>query len=291
MSDDSMAPHLTPAAFVGHGNPMNALELNRYTAAWRAFGQAVSRPRAILVVSAHWYINATAVTAMERPRTIHDFYGFPKQLFDVQYPAPGLPDLHDEVSEIVKPTWVGRDVDSWGIDHGTWSVLVHAFPDASIPVVQLSINADKPLDYHLELGAKLAPLRERDVLVLASGNVVHNLRGMNWSLEDDGFDWAQRFNEDAKQRMLTDPTEFATMDAHADYRRAAPTPDHFIPALYLAGLAGAAGTEETSVLVDGYAYGSLSMTAYTLGLDCGHTAETAGAPSAPPGLPPDNSNI
>ncbi|MDQ1630718.1 MAG: dioxygenase extradiol, partial [Frankiaceae bacterium] len=160
-----------------------------------------------------------------------------------------------------------------------------------IPVVQLSINADKPLDYHLELGAKLAPLRERDVLVMASGNVVHNLRGMNWSLEDDGFDWAQRFNEDAKQRMLTDPTEFATMDAHADYRRAAPTPDHFIPALYLAGLAGAAGTEETSVLVDGYAYGSLSMTAYTLGLDCGQTAETAGAPSAPPGLPPDNSNI
>ncbi|MDQ1634249.1 MAG: dioxygenase extradiol [Frankiaceae bacterium] len=291
MSVDSMAPHLTPAAFVGHGNPMNALELNRYTAAWRAFGEAVSRPRAILVVSAHWYINATAVTAMERPRTIHDFYGFPKQLFDVQYPAPGLPDLHDEVSEIVKPTWVGRDVDSWGIDHGTWSVLVHAFPDASIPVVQLSINADKPLDYHLELGAKLAPLRERDVLVLASGNVVHNLRGMNWSLEDDGFDWAQRFNEDAKQRMLTDPTEFATMDAHADYRRAAPTPDHFIPALYLAGLAGAAGTEEMSVLVDGYAYGSLSMTAYTLGLDCGQTAETAGAPSAPPGLPPDNSNI
>jgi 4,5-DOPA dioxygenase extradiol len=291
MSVDSMAPHLTPAAFVGHGNPMNALELNRYTAAWRAFGEAVSRPRAILVVSAHWYINATAVTAMERPRTIHDFYGFPKPLFDVQYPAPGLPDLHDEVSEIVKPTWVGRDVDSWGIDHGTWSVLVHAFPDASIPVVQLSINADKPLDYHLELGAKLAPLRERDVLVLASGNVVHNLRGMNWSLEDDGFDWAQRFNEDAKKRMLTDPTEFATMDAHADYRRAAPTPDHFIPALYLAGLAGAAGTEETSVLVDGYAYGSLSMTAYTLGLDCGQTTETAGAPSAPPGLPPDNSNI
>ena len=291
MSVDSKAPHLSPAAFIGHGNPMNALELNRYTAAWRAFGEAVSRPRAILVVSAHWYINATAVTAMARPRTIHDFYGFPKQLFDVQYPAPGLPELHDEVSDIVKPTWVGRDVDSWGIDHGTWSVLVHAFPDASIPVVQLSINADKPLDYHLELGAKLAPLRERGVLVLASGNVVHNLRGMNWSLENDGFDWAQRFNEDAKQRMLTDPTEFATMDAHADYRRAAPTPDHFIPALYLAGLAGAAGTEETSVLVDGYAYGSLSMTAYTLGLDCGQSAETAGAPSAPPGLPPDNSNI
>jgi 4,5-DOPA dioxygenase extradiol len=282
---------LMPAAFFGHGNPMNALEVNRYTAAWRAFGAAVPRPRAILVVSAHWYINATAVTTMPRPRTIHDFYGFPQQLFDVQYPAPGLPELAEEISDVVHPTWVGADVDSWGIDHGTWSVLVHAFPDASIPVVQLSINADKGMEYHLELGAKLAPLRERGVLVVASGNVVHNLRGMNWSLKDDGFDWAQRFDRDAKERMLTAPTEFATLDAHADYRTAVPTPDHFIPALYLAGLAGAAGDRSTAVLVDGYAYGSLSMTAYTLGLDCGQTAETAGAAQAPAGVPPDGSNI
>jgi 4,5-DOPA dioxygenase extradiol len=282
---------LMPAAFFGHGNPMNALEVNRYTAAWRAFGEAVPPPRAILVVSAHWYINATAVTTMPRPRTIHDFYGFPQQLFDVQYPAPGLPELAEEISDVVHPTWVGADVDSWGIDHGTWSVLVHAFPDASIPVVQLSINADKSMEYHLELGAKLAPLRERGVLVVASGNVVHNLRGMNWSLKDDGFDWAQRFDQDAKERMLTAPTEFATLDAHADYRSAVPTPDHFIPALYLAGLAGAAGDRSTAVLVDGYAYGSLSMTAYTLGLDCGQTAETAGAAEAPAGVPPDGSNI
>jgi 4,5-DOPA dioxygenase extradiol len=220
-----------PAAFFGHGNPMNALEVNRYTGAWKAFGEAVPRPRAILVVSAHWYINATAVTAMARPRTIHDFYGFPPELFDVQYPAPGLPEMAAEVSDVVHPTWVGADVDSWGIDHGTWSVLVHAFPDASIPVVQLSINAGKPLDYHLNLGARLAPLRDRGVLILASGNVVHNLRGMDWSLADDGYDWAQRFDEDAKVRMLTDPTEFPTLDAHGDFRRAVPTPDHFIPAL------------------------------------------------------------
>ncbi|HEX7745785.1 MAG TPA: 4,5-DOPA dioxygenase extradiol [Micromonosporaceae bacterium] len=282
---------LMPAAFFGHGNPMNALEVNRYTSAWKAFGGAVPRPRAILVISAHWYINATAVTAMPRPRTIHDFYGFPQALFDVEYPAPGLPELASEISDVVHPTWVGADVDSWGIDHGTWSVLVHAFPDASIPVVQLSINADKPFDYHLELGAKLAPLRERGVLIVASGNVVHNLRGMNWSLVDDGYDWAQRFDEDAKTRMLSSPTDFAALDGHRDFHNAVPTPDHFIPALYLAGLAGASRAEDTDVLVDGYAYGSLSMTAYTLGLPCPTTTGDRGSPQPPADLPPDASNI
>lgn len=168
---------------------------------------------------------------MPRPRTIHDFYGFPRELFTVQYPAPDLPELADEVSELVQPTWVGPDVDSWGLDHGTWSVLVHAFPDASIPVVQLSINADKSFDYHLKLGAKRAPLRASGVLVVASGNVVHNLGGMNWSVADDGNDRAQRFDTDAKQRMLTDPTEFAALDGHRDFCLAVPTPDHFIPAL------------------------------------------------------------
>jgi 4,5-DOPA dioxygenase extradiol len=280
-----------PAAFIGHGNPMNALEVNRYTTAWRVFGRSVPRPRAILVISAHWYTNATAVTAMPRPRTIHDFYGFPQQLFEVQYPAPGLPDLAAEVSDVVHPTWVGADIDSWGIDHGTWSVLTHAFPDASIPVVQLSINADKPLDYHIELGAKLAPLRRRGVLIIASGNVVHNLRGMDWKLTDDGYDWAQRFDEDAKARMLTDPSGFASLDAHRDYRSAVPTPDHFIPALYLAGLAATADDPGTSVLVDGYAYGSLSMTAYTLGLSCPDAAGEGGSPQPPDGLPPDGCNI
>src|SRR4051812_34738619 len=282
---------LMPAAFIGHGNPMNALEVNRYTTAWQAFGRATPRPRAILVVSAHWYINATAVTAMPRPRTIHDFYGFPPELFQVQYPAPGLPELAAEVSDVVHPTWVGADADSWGIDHGTWSVLVHAFPDASIPVVQLSVNASKPLDYHLELGAKLAALRQRGVLIVASGNVVHNLGGMNWKLTDDGYDWAQRFDEDAKERMLSNPTEFATLDAHRDFRHAVPTPDHFIPALYLAGLAAATKDADTEILVDGYAYGSLSMTAYTLGLSCPDAAGEGGSPQPPADLPPDGSNI
>ena len=277
-----------PAAFFGHGNPMNALEVNRYTSAWRAFGEAVPRPRAVLVVSAHWYINATAVTAMPRPRTIHDFYGFPQALFDVQYPAPGLPELAEEIQDVVKPTWVGADVDSWGIDHGTWSVLVHAFPDASIPVVQLSINADKPLDYHLELGAKLAPLRERGVLVVASGNVVHNLRGMNRDFADEGYDWAQRFDSSAKEQMLTDPTAVAGLDAHRDYSSAVPTPDHFIPLLYLAGLASKA-SDGIDVLVDGYAYGSLSMTAYTLGIGAVHGDDAGGAP--PLDVPADESNL
>jgi 4,5-DOPA dioxygenase extradiol len=277
-----------PAAFFGHGNPMNALEVNRYTSSWRAFGEAVPRPRAVLVVSAHWYINATAVTAMPRPRTIHDFYGFPQALFDVQYPAPGLPELAQEIEDVVQPTWVGADVDSWGIDHGTWSVLVHAFPDASIPVVQLSINAHKPLDYHLELGAKLAPLRERGVLIVASGNVVHNLGGMSRKLVDEGYDWAQRFDESAKEQMLTDPTAVAGLDAHHDYANAVPTPDHFIPLLYLAGLAGKAA-DGVDVLVDGYAYGSLSMTAYTLGLETLHVTGDGGAP--PLDVVADESNI
>lgn len=286
---------LMPAAFLGHGSPMNALEHNEYTRAWRSFGEASPRPRAILVVSAHWYINATAITAMAKPKTIHDFSGFPDELFAVEYPVPGDPALAEEVAEIVHPTWVGLDRDSWGIDHGAWSVLVHAFPDADIPVLQLAINAQEPYRYHLDLGAKLAPLRERGVLILASGNVVHNLHRVDWSRPAGGFDWARRFNEAALDHMATSPAETVSLAGHPDHRQAVPTPDHFLPLLYLAGLA-AAGGSTASVLVDGYTFGSLSMTAFTLDLGSETTPESDSAVDpdplpAPPLAPPADTNI
>jgi 4,5-DOPA dioxygenase extradiol len=282
---------MMPAAFLGHGSPMNALDHNGYTEAWRAFGDSVPRPRAILVVSAHWYINASAVTAMNQPKTIHDFYGFPDELFAVQYPAPGDPSLAEEVAEVVKPTWIGFDHDSWGIDHGAWSVLVHAFPKADIPVVQLSINAERSLEYHFEVGAKLAPLRQRGILIVASGNVVHNLRRIDWNQPDGGFNWAHRFDDDAREHMTTSPAGILGLRDHPDFPNAVPTPDHFLPLLYLAGLAAATGST-TDVLVDGYAYGSLSMTAFTLDANCPQQLRSGhAAPLPSPDLvPTDDTN-
>lgn len=288
MTDDA----LMPAGFFGHGSPMNALEHNRYTDSWRAFGACVPKPRAVLAISAHWYTNATAVTAMPQPRVIHDFYGFPEELFAFDYLAPGHPEVAELVVETVKPRWVGLDVDSWGLDHGTWSVLAHMFPNADIPVVQLSINALQPLDYHLDLGARLARLRKEGVLIVGSGNVVHNLRRIDWGQPAGGFDWNRRFDEAATSLLRESPGDILKLADHDDFNLAVPTPDHFIPLLYIAALA-AATNDTPDVLVEGPAYGSISMTSYTLGADCPEsTSDIAAAYLPEPAVaPPEQANI
>jgi 4,5-DOPA dioxygenase extradiol len=243
----------------------------------------------LLVVSAHWFFGATAVTAMPRPRTIHDFYGFPPALSAFDYPAPGSPEIAVEVVEAVKPTWCGLDSDQWGLDHGTWSVLAHLYPKADVPVVQLSINALKPLEYHVELGAKLASLQDSGIMVLASGNVVHNLRRVVWDQPDAAFDWAERFDDAVVSQLAHNPADILRVTEHPDFALAVPTPDHFIPLLYLAGMAAARG-EMPHPIVRGYAMGSLSMTCY--GLETDFSCPGArGAATLPADVPADQSNI
>lgn len=240
-----------PAVFIGHGSPYITLADNARTQAWRAFADRVPRPKAVLVISGHWYINATAVTAMAQPRTIHDFFGHSDELFAFQYPAPGDPELARHVADVVSPVWCGLDIDSWGLDHGSWSVMHHFYPDADIPVLQLAINAYLPMEYHLDFGARLAPLRDEGVLIVGSGTIQHNGRSMNAEARANGtFERAVEFDHAVTDVMTTAPSKAASLGDHPDYKLSAPTDDHFLPLLYVAGLAVEAG-ENAAVLPDG----------------------------------------
>jgi 4,5-DOPA dioxygenase extradiol len=254
-----------PVVFFGHGNPMNALQKNVWTAGWAAVGAALPRPSAILCVSAHWYLPATAVTAIATPRTIHDFGGFPPALYQVQYPAPGAPELASRVAELLAHVDVAMDR-SWGLDHGTWSVLVHAYPGADVPVVQLSIDESKPARWHYELARKLAPLREQGVLIMGSGNMVHNLHTYSRGRRSvEPYDWAVRFETMARKALSAG--EVATLVDYESLGRdamlAAPTPDHYLPLLYV--LAQHQPGERVSFPVEGFDGGSISMLALQLG--------------------------
>ena len=245
-----------PVVFFGHGSPMNAIAPSRYADSWRALGASIPRPKAILCVSAHWYTHGTGVTAMAQPRTIHDFYGFPQALFDVQYPAPGDPALARRVRDLVGPVEARLD-DEWGLDHGTWSVLVHAFPRADIPVVQLSIDGTQAPRFHYELGRRLAPLRDEGVLVIGSGNVVHNLGVMRRGADPQPYDWAVRF-EDRVRMALAARDHAPLIDLEGeDARLSIPTPEHYLPLLYCIALQ--AEDESAEIVVDGIEIGSISM--------------------------------
>jgi len=248
-----------PAIFFGHGNPLNAVQQNEFTAGWANIGKSIPRPEAILCISAHWYLPGTAVTAMTAPRTIHDFGGFPRELYEVQYPAPGSAALAGRVRDLL--TSVNVELDhSWGLDHGTWSVLCHVFPDAGVPVVQLSIDETREPEFHYALGKALSPLRDEGVLVCGSGNLVHNLHSYAWGKHEvEPFDWALRFETLARD-LLMNNNEQALVNYEAlgrDALLAAPTPDHYLPLVYVLALRRPG--EPVTFPVEGFDGGSISM--------------------------------
>ncbi len=253
-----------PTVFVGHGNPMHAIMPSRYTEAWESLGRTLPRPKAILAISAHWFVPETAVTAMAQPRTIHDFGGFPRALYQVQYPAPGNPLLAQRVADLLSPTPVRQDA-AWGLDHGTWSVLKHFYPDADIPVVQLSLDSRGNGRFHYELARRLAPLRDEGVLVLGSGNIVHHLGELLWEASASPYDWAVRFDQKTRLAISAGNHDaLLALDAlDADGRRAVPTPEHYLPLLYMLGLQRS--TDQVSFPVEGIDLGSISMTTVVMG--------------------------
>lgn len=257
-----------PVLFLGHGSPMNAIEENEFVAGFRRLSANLPHPTAVLCISAHWETRGTFVTAMEHPRTIHDFGGFPAELYKVQYPAPGDPELAAGVQQAVTQTRVEAD-SSWGLDHGTWSVLKHLYPEADVPVVQLSLDYTKPPRFHYELAKELSALRERGVLIAGSGNIVHNLRLVNWEKLGTGHfahDWAAEADRSMKHMILDDNHQ-----ALIDYKKqgeafnlAVPTPEHFLPLLYALALKNK--TDQISLFNDGLVGGSLSMTSVAIGV-------------------------
>lgn len=251
-----------PAIFFGHGNPMNAIETNKYTEAWAQIGKSIPRPKAIVCVSAHWFPPATLVTGVERPRTIHDFGGFPRPLYEVQYPAPGDLELAHRLRALT-----GAELDAeWGFDHGTWSVLCHVYPKADVPIVQLSIDETRPAQYHYDIGRKLAPLRDEGILIAGSGNLVHNLHTYAWGRHPaEPFDWAVRFELRARQ-LMTEGNHQPLIDYGTlgrDATLSAPTPDHYLPLVYVLGAAQEG--DKVSFPVEGIDGGSVSMLTVQIG--------------------------
>ncbi len=256
-----------PVLFLGHGSPMNAIEENEFVAGWRNAGKTLPRPKAILCISAHWETRGTLVTAMEHPRTIHDFGGFPEELYNVQYPAPGSPALAEETRSLIHKTVVGLD-QKWGLDHGCWSVVKHLYPGADIPVIQMSLDYLQAPRSHYELGAELAPLREKGVLIVGSGNMVHNLRMVAWERLNDeeyGYDWALEAS-----RTMKGLIESGNHDRLVNYRSqgpefelAVPTPEHYLPLLYALSLKQE--NEEVLLFNDKAVGGSLTMTSVKIG--------------------------
>jgi 4,5-DOPA dioxygenase extradiol len=254
-----------PVVFVGHGNPMNAVLDNAYTRGWAALGEKVPRPKAILCVSAHWYIRGTSVTAMPHPRTIHDFGGFPPELYRIDYPAPGDPALAERVRKLLAPMSVTPD-QAWGLDHGTWTVLRHVFPEGGIPVVQLSIDRRQPPEFHFETGKRLGPLRDDGVLVLGSGNLVHNLHAYAWGQHTvEPYGWAVQFERKVREHLLEgDPVPLIGYEAMGrEAELSIPTPDHYLPLLYVIALRR--DGDPVGFPVEGVDGGSVSMLAVRIG--------------------------
>jgi 4,5-DOPA dioxygenase extradiol len=251
-----------PALFIGHGSPSNAVEENEFSRAWEAVGKKLTRPTAILCISAHWETEGTQVTATERPKTIHDFHGFPKELYEVQYPAPGSRDLAQAIHEMIDHASVGLD-HQWGLDHGTWSILRRMFPKADVPVVQLSLDRTQEPAFHFALGQKLRGLRKKGVLIIGSGNIVHNLGEMVW--RDQAFDWAKAFDEQIKQMIVAEDHQgivnYAKLGEMA--RLSVPTNEHFLPLLYVLGAQGKG--EAVRFFAEKITLGSISMRALCIG--------------------------